>query len=83
MSRGSKTKLGNAQSTLLSLQESEKLEELLGRRCAVSSELARERAVHCGMMFCCIGPDLYSFWRKRLLEKGKVSKLVVVALVAT
>ena len=39
MSRGSKSKLESARSSLLSLQENEKLEDLLGRRCAVSSEL--------------------------------------------
>lgn len=34
MSRGSKTKAESARSSLLSAQENEKLEELLGRRCA-------------------------------------------------
>lgn len=37
MSRGSKSKVESAHSCLLSLPENEKLEELLGRRCAVSS----------------------------------------------
>lgn len=39
MSRGSKAKPDNIRSSLLSIQENEKLEELLGRRCAVSSDL--------------------------------------------
>lgn len=39
MSRGSKSKTEGARSSLLSLQENERLEELLGRRCAVSPEL--------------------------------------------
>lgn len=47
MSRGSKTKTENARSSLLSLQENEKLEEQLGRRCAVSSDLTREGIAHC------------------------------------
>ncbi|XP_067449040.1 actin nucleation-promoting factor WAS-like isoform X2 [Thunnus thynnus] len=34
MSRGSKAKLESVQSSLLTLQENEKLEELMGRRCA-------------------------------------------------
>lgn len=34
MSRGSKAKVESARSSLLSLQENDKLEELLGRRCA-------------------------------------------------
>lgn len=42
MSRGSKTKVESAHSSLLSLPENEKLEDLLGRRCAVSSEVTRE-----------------------------------------
>lgn len=42
MSRGSKSKAESLLSSLLSPQESEKLEELLGRRCTVSSVARRE-----------------------------------------
>lgn len=42
MSRGSRTKTEAGRSSLLSPQESERLEELLGRRCAVSSDLSTE-----------------------------------------
>lgn len=42
MSRGSKSKIESVRSSLLSPQENEKLEELLGRRCAVSFQLTGE-----------------------------------------
>ena len=48
MSRGSKTKTESARSSVLNPQENEKLEELLGRRCAVSFELNWEGIVHRG-----------------------------------
>lgn len=47
MSCGSKSKPEGARHSLLSPQESEKLEELLGRRCAVSSEMTVEGIVRC------------------------------------
>lgn len=39
MSRGAKSKTESIPSSMLNLQENERLEELLGRRCAVSPEL--------------------------------------------
>lgn len=47
MSRGSKSKVESSRSSLLSLQENEKLEDLLGRRCAVSSEVIGELVERC------------------------------------
>lgn len=44
MSRGSKSKMQSSRSSLLSPQENEMVEELLGRRCAVSSELTHSRS---------------------------------------
>ena len=47
MSRGSKNKTDCARSSLLSLQEQGKLEDLLGRRCAVSHPRTVVSALAC------------------------------------
>lgn len=61
MSRGSKSKTESMRSSLLSQQENDKLEELLGRRCAVSSERALEGFAHSGIILHIICSDLLSF----------------------
>lgn len=70
MSRGSKSKVESSRSSLLSLQENEKLEDLLGRRCAVSSDRGAGRTLR-GRISCCTRSDLRPFGAEELIRKVK------------
>lgn len=75
MSRGSKSKSDSVRSSLLSLQENEKLEDLLGRRCAVSSELTGEFGVaHCGVIHLLyLSSFVFLYGVKSLVYKWKTN----------